>query len=232
MATYFETTNIDAKVVVVDDTFVNLRFIAKYSVNINIVGPFGQNFRTGTLNINNVINPVVAIKTGSLGVCLFKMVLETNGSYTYYFQAGAANVDTIITVYVFDYSSVQGNYGLQTFDATGKLVFDSSMRYMKVVGIATFANYETAVLPTLPIGNYAYVVSGAFCEIEDYHDAYETGEAFAVTNIWRYMLQSTTTGAIGKVENVFNMHTSIGNTSPFNNSIRAGSILFIDVAGL
>ncbi|UJE34831.1 hypothetical protein vBAbaPP1_46 [Acinetobacter phage vB_AbaM_P1] len=231
MATYFEVLNDNSKLAI-DDSFVNLRFVTKYNVDINIQGPFGQNFRTGTLNITGIVNPVIAIYSTSIGVCMFKMVNESNGSYTYTFQAGEPNTNTTITVYVFDNSLTQGNFGLQTFDASGKLCFDSSLRYMKVSGIATFSNYDTAVLPTLSQGSYAFVVSGAFSETDEYHDSYETGEAFAVTNIWRYMIKSTPTGATAKTVNVFNMRTGVGITTPFNHSVRAGSILFIDITGL
>ncbi|CAL1777613.1 hypothetical protein BRC2024_KCUCJSVR_CDS_0152 [Acinetobacter phage vB_AbaM_KissB] len=232
MSTYFSVET-DTSKIIIDDNFSNLAFVNKFQVVIDKVGWFGDNFRTGTLTISNAVNPVIAIKTSDMGVCLDRATNESTGVFTYIFKAGKAYSNTTITVYVFDSITTQGNFGLQTFDASGKICFDSTLKYMRVKGSVTFTSYEGAInWPTLPTGNYAFVVSACFGEVDEYHDAYETGEAFAITNVWKFMIESLSTGARGYVENVFNMRTSIGNTSQYNYGNKAGSILLVDVTGL
>lgn len=90
-------------------------------------------------------NPLIAIQ--STVRMRTRRLREANGSYSFYFNLSQNVTPPKVKYWIFDEPVSVGTFGLQVFDQSAQLVFDSSREYMKVVGfinrIATFPYFGT-----------------------------------------------------------------------------------------
>lgn len=65
--------------------------------------------------------------------------------------AGPAPAGTLVTFYLFDEPEHVGSMGLQVFNASGKLVFSSESKYMRVIASWTSAFNPVSIVATVPM---------------------------------------------------------------------------------
>lgn len=105
----------------IDESHYNLALLAKASFSAG-----------SSIVVSNATRPVVALGAGNPAV---PWVVSMNGSdATIAFKGGPG------TAYIFDDPVPQGSgAGIQVFDASGKCCYDSSHKYMRVVGANSFS---------------------------------------------------------------------------------------------
>ena len=107
-----------------------------------------------SFSLSNAVNPIIFIKS-SIGVGLTNI---TNSGSTYTWTI-SSNTAGSCTVYIFDLiQSPQTTYGMQVFDASGSVVFNSDNQYMKVIDIFNVP-WSSSTWPSVSrsysSGNYA-----------------------------------------------------------------------------
>lgn len=220
----------DGSTIQIDETYVNLMLIGKYQVMPDRLITMGNpNVYDVTLTITNAINPIIAISTS---VPAAHIGTKYSGSSVTYTFAGYS--DTPFTVYVFDdMQASPGAFGLQVFNENGKIVFDSSQKYLKVRSSVVFEDYITAKITYPTDGrSYAFVPSGFLGYFEDYHDGYEWGESFSVKSKGSVFWNMVGGELRASSQQVWvGSRSSVGITSPFNYQVKSGTIQIIDVTG-
>lgn len=127
MGTGLEILN-DAGIIQVDSTFQNLSFVYTSSVLCNI----GHlNCKTGYVNVTGK-NPILGFQSG-IGVT-YIVTGKSGNVYTFRIYLDV-DVDTTVTYWVFDSqdSSPAESFGLQVYNSSGLLCFDSSRKYLRVL---------------------------------------------------------------------------------------------------
>lgn len=140
----------------IDGEFKNLCLRSKVTVTCNVATSNGtnNNYASAAQNYSGITNLVIALRSSAtcmvywVSATQFVIISDTNGAS--------------VTVYLFgDPPAASGTSGLQVYNATGQLVFDSDRQYMRVAGFqimsAHFATYN------YPAGKtYATIASGGF----------------------------------------------------------------------
>jgi len=136
----------------IDETHLNYGFISSGTATCNTFISSVSRLYRATVTVTNGTNPVVAIHTDGNAIALSGIV--TSGSTRTYYYLGPQNAEFIY--YVFDeYPESTSGYGLQVFNASGDVTFNSNYPPMKVVG---FGQFGLAQSETLPSGVYAAVM--------------------------------------------------------------------------
>ena len=144
----------------IDDTFFNYRLVsqgakslAAFSFNDNAI-PAGN-----TVSYSG-INPIIMFKTSSIYVAIASK--EVSGStHTWTLASDAAGICNYV---IFDTAPpVGGNSGLQLFNESGTLVFDSSSQLLRISGVVSGAS------ATMPAGRtYASSLNHTLLGFADY----------------------------------------------------------------
>lgn len=144
-------------------------------------------------------------------------------------MATAPSGTPTVTAYVFAAPTASGSTsGVQVFDASGGVVFDSALKYMRVVYAGTIPsrslpNDVPYTYSGLAAGNYAVVMS-----FSRQHYVYTTG----VPGFWVVYRDFYATSGNGFTVNNSGFATGPGNASGFAEQLSGGPVLLIDVAGL
>lgn len=129
----FQSFN-DSGTVQIDDTYPSL--ILNASPTITVTGAYDT-----ILDVNGA-NPMLFLgQTNGAGVCVRSRVNIGTNVWRYTMQASST---VNVRIYIFDYATpYAGNYGMQVFNGSGVLIFDSNAPFFKMVAIyqvGTIAN--------------------------------------------------------------------------------------------
>jgi hypothetical protein len=115
----------DAGSILLDATYPNLALIAQGTVNVGTNTAAGGVF--GTIAVPATGQPMVFVRSAG-----FVAILNVdNGTFSYQLAQGVTTFD----YWVFGPpQSIATNYGMQVFDAAGRLCFDAAQKYMRVNG--------------------------------------------------------------------------------------------------
>ncbi|WP_329953051.1 hypothetical protein [Stenotrophomonas sepilia] len=157
----FEIVNVNSNVII-DSTFFNYALISKHTLVFQTAGgPVTGGYGNQAFLTVQGDAPIVAARCAHpFTVCRARPVA---GGFEFGFisrhGAGAAPGDTI-EVFVFDRPHATGLYGMQTFDGQGRIVYDSTRKYMRVVDFRTTPGASpSAQVRVAGSGQYAYVVT-------------------------------------------------------------------------
>lgn len=137
----------DNNIIQVDADFSNWVMIDKGSFYRNqvgnstdapLTGPGEKNEEPNTLYIiANAINPIIAVRTQRWHRIWRELISPSLWRFKITFGYGSQNSwNMLVQWYVFDkITQVSGNFGLQTFDENGNIVFNSNSKYMKVLDV-------------------------------------------------------------------------------------------------
>lgn len=208
----------------IDSKFKNLAVIQKGQVQLLGTDVEWTGGAKTKINVNGT-NPILALQ--STVRLRTRRVKEANGSYSFYFNI-AQNVQApLVKYWIFDEPTSIGNSGMQVFDGSGQLVFDSSRGYMKVVGFinktATFTYFGTSQTYNYESSSLAIVCCQQASKLED-----TGGGQNPETTIY-----SVTGSTNGKTVTVYDgPEWTIGGVlvSPYT-KLQA-SLLILDVAGM
>lgn len=152
--------------VVIDDNFSNYAFVSKHTITFSVGNSSGLwtggNSPTAVLSLPNLDQPI-AFARGGVGWVL-AAAGKVGSNWVFHFSGGTgggtATAGSTIEVFVFDRPLLMNSAGprLRTFDASGKPVFDSRQRYMRVVGDAQLSVGLGSVAVSVP-GAHAQLVS-------------------------------------------------------------------------
>lgn len=159
MPTGFQAFN-DNNYVQIDDQYSNLRLVTKGTL------PAGKNVVsvTGTY-------PLVVLRleqpTGGTDVFAYpESCIRSGGKWDFTLSTtlgGVFKPGTVFEYYVFDKAEpTPSNFGLQTFDSTGKLIYDSNDRYLKIVSQITTPNFRNIGTIPVPSGKKYGLIFGRF----------------------------------------------------------------------
>ncbi len=140
----------------IDGTYKNLSLAQKYDVTINTEVPNSAPRVRQAVIQPPAGYPLVAWKSDFLAYGYYM----PDGSY--HINASIDDMGKSLTVYIFSWPSLTGQggrgAGLWVYDAQGALVFDSTMKWARVVG-ATESAASPGVINGLPGGEYAVTTS-------------------------------------------------------------------------
>lgn len=122
----------NATILLIDATYSNLVFAGKVVLTLNQYGSSSGSCVMGTFDTNQRI-PFIGFYSG---VPVATRSQQVNANTWRHFVYAIAPLNTAIECYLFDDSTqvTPGNYGLNVFDASARLVFTSNAKYLKVIG--------------------------------------------------------------------------------------------------
>lgn len=211
----------------IDDNFFNLAFKSKHQVPCTWT--WGR--PSGSLTVQGTF-PVVAFR-GSQYASLHSIV-QSGNTFTFNFQV-PANASTTLTVYVFDIPTTSGTFGLQTFDSTGKLTFDSLTPYMKIALDVRFSDYNTYSPQVLPVQGRTYAIMASnFVGLKQSYFLFpgESDQGYIVTEDRPVMYYTNDSFIFLSEFQTFSNQTSIGNSEAWEFRVESGSIQVLDVTDL
>lgn len=150
--TYFQSFTADSNLKIqIDDTFSNIVYAGKSSLSL----PASNSSRFNYVDITFYgTNAQIAISSNDPISCYLKSQSATSKTWSICSRAyingypghSSHSGGSVVTCYFFvDDSGISGgNFGLQTFNAQGKLVYDSNKRYASVY------SYEIGQAPSNP----------------------------------------------------------------------------------
>lgn len=150
----FNTDNI----VQIDDEYSNLKFMNKGSVSTSS--------SVITIDVPSATSPLVAVQLTDNGVgnelsrayVVLRQTVQNGNVWTFTFSIdiGITGQVATLTYYVFDQIATQAsNFGLQTFDPSGRLIFDSNDKWLKIASIISSANWSSE-----GYGNHKFINMG------------------------------------------------------------------------
>lgn len=221
----------DGQNIQIDENYSNLVLHHVFSLSASTQVTIGNpNVYQTTLTVANLVNPVVVLSsTGAVAL------VETNrsgSSTTYTFCTYSTG--TVFKVYIFDDAFGEGNCGMQVFDSAGKLVFDSSRKYLRIISSFSFTTYAGAGNITIPVDGrtYGWVVSGFLGYFEDYWDAYETGDMFSVKSKGSWFFARSGGSLVRSRQQYWvSARSGIGNTNSFSYEVNTGTVQIVDLTG-
>lgn len=152
----------------IDSKFKNLAIIKKGEVQLLGTDVEWTGGAKTKINVAGT-NPLIAIQ--STVRMRTRRLKEANGTYSFYFNISQNVAPPKVKYWVFDEPTSVGNSGLQVFDQSGQLVFDSSRGYMKVVGFinrtATFTYFGTSQTYNYLSSSLAIVTCQQASRLED-----------------------------------------------------------------
>lgn len=211
----------------IDDNFFNLALSGKYSVACSP----SSSYTHGSLTVSGT-SPIVAF-SGPGYVCLNSMS-QSGTSFTFNFMVNTAQT---ITVYVFDVPTSVGTYGLQVFDDNGKITFDSSRPYMKIVKTIDFNDYNSLLgsPQPLPIAGRKYAI------LQSQYNGYKFGRPFTPGESGPTFFEVEINTVMGYVDTAFfytgefmtfRATTGLGIQQPWEYARYSGQIQIIDVTNI
>lgn len=144
--TYGLVVNNSSNVTIINDTYKNMKLVKKETYNVN----------AGTVIVINQSpyrNPICAI-TSNAGSCVIAHDNRSGVSYWYIISTASGS----FTAYIFDDIQSGSNYGMQVYSNTSELLFDSSNKYLRVVGNLPVP-FDTTYPGTFPTVNQSYSVN-------------------------------------------------------------------------
>lgn len=118
----------DSNILQIDDTYLNLAL--RVTVQLNFSQPYERVYSASVSVPGVSLVPVVG--AAPIFVSLLSLVANPDGTTTFTFLATSPGT---ATVGFFGMPVGEGSLGLQTFDETGRLTYDSSRPYMDVVEV-------------------------------------------------------------------------------------------------
>lgn len=217
-------------VVQVDENYVNLGLIAKGTVTIPAGGvPLNQAAQIVVAGSS----PVLCIRPVSTYATI-RRVQKSGGTYSYTLQGGYANANgtgptaETFNWYLFDRMALttMSNTGVQVFNATGEITFNSNGNPMRVAAVGQIQNASIATSPAVvsAASSGAYAACMTQGRIDSAVFAPGTGEE---THIFIEAVKINASGAStgylmdGLIPAAVNVQ-----------SYQGGQILLVDVAGL
>lgn len=216
----------DQSEVQIDDNFFNLALVGKYQVACSPTfgGPSGSITVTGTM-------PVVAIASQGFA-SLRSMSAGAGGTFTFNFLTASA---VTLTVYVFDVPVSEGTFGLQTFNQAGKITFDSSRPYMRMLRDIQFSDYNQILNNpvTLPAGKACAVMQSQFIGymFARYFNPGESGPDQFETEINTFMFRVAGSVLYFGEFMTFRNVTGVGIQTPWEWDRHSGQLQIVDVTG-
>jgi hypothetical protein len=158
----FEFTNANENVVI-DETFFNYAFISKHTLVFQaaggpVTGGFG---RQAFLSVAGD-RPLVAARCSKPFTVSRARPVAGGWEFAWISSNfGGAAVGDTIEVFVFDRPPARSGsgYGLQVFDQSSKVVFDSQNRYMRVVDARTLQGATPTANVNLGAGSFAQIIT-------------------------------------------------------------------------
>lgn len=229
----FQFVNADGHVTI-DETYFNYAFVSKHTLSFQaaggpVTGGFGHQ---AFLTLSGREFPIVAAK------CSHPFTVSRrrkNGSDWQFgwitSHTGGAAIGDTIEVFVFDRPPpIAGNgIGLQIFDASGQVTFDSRHRYMRVVDARTLVGSSPSANVNLGAGDYAQIIT---------RPSYRwMGTQASPTADWQWACSAGLVTSNGNGYTVDSRNTGEGTYAFFGNPAPIASsnemhIVTINVAGL
>lgn len=155
---YFQAIKGGSSDIIIDDTYTNLCMVQK--------GTISGSVSTGLASSSNVLtytgeNPVLAL-TCSDYLCVAQVTVSSNTwTWVIYFYGGPGAFTA--TYYIFDNPpSSSATNGLQVFNSSGKLLFDASRKYMRIVASSPI----TGTYSTTPTYAFVFATPGLYTQYE------------------------------------------------------------------
>jgi hypothetical protein len=122
----------DANTVLIDDEYSNACLALKGSLTLS-AGVDATDCYQVQLSYTSADNPMLALELNDIQVAA-TYTTRSGNTWTWYIFFRKAYVNRTLTYYIFTVPSAvaDANGLVQLFDATGKLVFDSSLKYLRV----------------------------------------------------------------------------------------------------
>lgn len=121
----------DAYTVLIDDNYSNACMAVKGSLGLT-AGVDAQDCYQVQINYSSVAVPQLALELNDIQIAA-TFTARSGNTWSWYIFFRKAYVNRSINYYIFTVPSQVGGNGLvQLFDATGKLVFDSGLKYLLV----------------------------------------------------------------------------------------------------
>lgn len=235
----------DNGVVQIDENYKNLEFKGKYDVYIP---DYNQ---TGYLNTPGYASEVVAIgDTGDDNVMLWSKT-GAPGGYEYQLRK-TNNGPRTIPVYVFGEPAAPAasGVGLQVFNGSGQLTYDSQRKYMKVWAQGQLPNNDRNAVYLSPWYNNQRLKIAVVLSMQRF-DVYKTSQpgliyldTDAISNNWRPWFSTdmfgngyfSDTSHVMITMNTVSKDWTPGNGAPVNQHCwiqpSGGQVLLVDVTGL
>ena len=220
MAYGFQVINTDG-VVQVDQDYKNY---ALYSKTV-LTGSFGGSSinTSDPLPVPSTGTYIIALQTNSTSYAA-RVYGSTIASYS------TTASPPVVTAYVFAAPSTSAEaHGLRVFNSAGEVVFDSGLKYMRVV----YAGYipDISASGGGPPYTYSGLASGSYAFVQAFSRqlySYSGGAPGSFT-VFRDWYQSRSTGF--EVRNGLFV-SGPGSTTGFGNQLSGGPVMMIDVAGM
>lgn len=147
-------------IIQIDSQYKNLAMIQKGTVNTiaGVIPQFNTNVAYATITVNGD-NPQLALVPSEAAVAALWYITKSGNSFTFHVVSRAA---AAIPYYIFD-NTISGTPGakLKMRDAAGNLFFDSSNKYLKIVGMLNAQNGVPIVQISTPVGRQCAVLVSA-----------------------------------------------------------------------
>lgn len=124
----------DSSTIQIDSTFMNYGLVSKGVLTFQIPDASVPSPTPPKITVTGR-NPLIAYRSD---ITVSPVRSKSGNSFVFEFQVFSKSVQPqtkTIEYFIYDEPVGQGTYGLQVFDANGKLVFDSSRPYMKVLDV-------------------------------------------------------------------------------------------------
>jgi len=208
VAVQFRALNDDNTTVQIDTNYRNL-FLRQSG---NAVTVSGGAFSYSAFNIANMVAPVIAVGGSTPAVAYCSKLDSTTGQFLIMCSGPAG---TSVPYYIFDTApSPTGTVGLKLFDASGRCIFDSNQKAMRVVDMQLVTGAPGG---TYPAGRTYACVHSIF------------GYREVTRENLQFRLEGTSFSGTTLSSTLFTHHTMP--SSPIVTNIRFGSYLVLDVTG-
>lgn len=150
----------NANIIQIDNQYKNLAMKQKGTVSTvaGVIPQFNSNIAYATITVSGV-NPQLALIPSEAAVAALWYISRSGSDFTFHIVSRAA---ATIPYYIFD-NTTTGTAGakLKMRDAAGNLFFDSSNKYLKVLGMLNTTGDETIVQLSTPSGRQCAVMVSA-----------------------------------------------------------------------
>ena len=215
----------------IDGNYVNLGLIAKGTVTI----PAAGSISTSAVNAS-AITPQIVVTGSTPILCIAPKIVRANigrvqqsgSTFSYTIIGGASSAGETFNWYLFDQMSLttQGTSGLQVFNASGQIVFNSNANPMRIAAVGQVPNVSLSGNPSTSInaptaGTYAACLT----QSRMYYQALGAG------NFGQLYGDGVTITSSGSTIGAFLIALPPNNIS-MSEMTNGGPILLVDVSGL
>lgn len=218
----------DSYTMQIDDQYANLRLIQKGTL------PAGKNVVTVTGNYPLVVVRLEQPTTGGADLWAYtESCVQTGNSWSFTISTtlgGVAKDGMQFEYYIFDSADPRpSTFGLQTFNAAGKLVYDSNEKYLKVVSQIKVANFRSIGTIPVPAGRKYGLIFGRFPgKTQTY---YQPAGNLCFTQLYTAGMNNIS-GGLRVGETWFFSRTNLGFCSTVDNDYPEFTCLVIDLTGI